>query len=107
VTAFHGSYRNAIRVTASFGGDKDSLGWCNSPGQPIIHVLNGQLTYEVPHPNAKLIPTPVFRATMAENGSFFYGMELDRYLFGRITGLQIEGRIDGAGCVYAFRGNRI
>src|SRR5690242_14400915 len=96
VTAFDGLYRNTIRVTASFGGDNDSLGWCNSPGQPIIHILNGRLTYEVPHPNVKLTSTPVFGATMAEDGSF-YGMELDGYLFGRITGSQIEGGIDGAG----------
>ena len=105
-TAFDGSYTNTLGVAQSFGAGQDVHEWCTSPGQPIITVENGQFTYAVPHPNIPGNATPIFPAIMASDGSF-YGAIIAGVISGRVNGQQIEGKIDGSGCVYTFSGNRI
>src|SRR5262245_37365606 len=70
VDTFDGSYRGKIWVTGSFGSGKDVSSWCDSPGQPSITVTKGEFTYAVPHPNVPGNATPVYPATMAEDGTF-------------------------------------
>ena len=104
VTSFDGSYRNTIRVIDSFGVAQ-TTSWCDSPGQHIITVANGQFSYAVPHPNVPGQATPAFPATMAQDGSF-YGQVTGGTISGRVQGNRIEGRIDGSACLYSFAGNR-
>jgi hypothetical protein len=105
VTSFDGSYRSTIRVTGSLGSGRDTSGWCRSPGQPIITVTNGQFTYAVPHPNVPGNATPVFPATMREDGSF-YGEIIAGTISGSVRGTHIQGMIDGSACIYDFSGDR-
>jgi hypothetical protein len=106
VTAFDGSYRNTIRIITSFGSGADNSGWCTSPGQPIITIANGQFTYAVPHPNVPGNATPVYQATMKEDGSF-YGSITAGVVSGAVEGTRIVGKIDGSACLYAFSGQRV
>ena len=106
VTAFDGTYRVKIRSTGSFGAPSaNSTSWCDSPGQPIITVANGQFTYKVSHPNVPGDASPVFPATVAADGSFA-GEIVAGSIAGSIHGTNIEGRIDGSACLYAFSGSR-
>ena len=105
VTSFDGSYRNTIRMTSSSQIIKGTS-TCETPGQPIITVANGQFSYAVPHPNFPGNPTPTFQATMAQDGSFV-GHANDGTISGRVSGTHIEGSIDGAACIYAFTGDRM
>ena len=105
VTSFDGSYRNTIRVIRSAGAAEGTT-WCDSPGQPIITVANGQFNYAVPHPNVPGDATSSVQATMAQDGSFS-GQVVGGSISGRVSGTHIEGTIDGQACVYAFAGDRI
>jgi hypothetical protein len=105
VTSHDGSYRSTIRVT---GMSRQATGtnWCDTPGQPVIVVANGQFNYAVPHPNVPGNPAPVFSATIAPDGSFSGGAT-NGTIAGSLSGTHIEGRIDGEGCIYAFTGDRM
>jgi len=105
VSTFDGSYRTTIRLVDSFGVAQ-STPWCDSPGQPVITVANGQFSYTVPHPNIPGNAAPVYPATMAVDGSFS-GQIIAGMLYGQVQGNHIEGKIDGSACVYAFSGDRI
>ncbi len=105
VTSFDGSYQTKIRAITSFGGGKD-VAWCETSGQPIVTVENGQFTYTVPHSKVPMVTRSVFPATIAADGSF-RGEIVAGTMSGRITGAHMEGRIDGSMCVYAFSGNRM
>jgi hypothetical protein len=106
VTSFDGSYRTTIRITGSLGSGRDTFGWCQSPGQPIITVTNGQFSYAVPHLNVPGNPTPVYPATMREDGSF-YGEIISGTISGSVSGMHMQGKIDGSACIYDFSGDRI
>ena len=105
VTSFDGSYRSTIRVTGSLGSGRDTSGWCQSPGQPIVTVTNGQFSYAVPHPNVPGNATPVYPATMREDGSF-YGEIVAGTISGSVRGTHMQGKIDGSACIYDFSGDR-
>jgi hypothetical protein len=105
VTTFDGSYSNTIRVTGSAEGARGTT-LCDSPGQPVITVANGQFSYAVPHPDLPGGMTSNFPATMAQDGTF-YGQVMSGTISGQVNGGHIEGSIDGQGCVYAFAGERI
>jgi hypothetical protein len=105
VTSFDGSYGNTIRVIRSAGAAEGTV-WCDSPGQPIVTVANGQFSYTVPHPNVPGDATSSVQATMAQDGSFS-GQVVGGSISGRVSGTHIEGTIDGQACVYAFVGDRI
>lgn len=105
VTAFDGSYRTTIRSTRSFGSSMASA-WCESPGQPVVTITGGAFTYAVPHPNVPGNATPVYPATLTEDGSFS-GQIVAGTLTGRVNGTHIEGKIDGSACLYEFSGDRI
>ena len=47
-TAFDGSYQSAIRVIHE-AEMVEGYSWCQTPGQPIITVTNGQFIYVMPH----------------------------------------------------------
>jgi hypothetical protein len=79
--------------------------WCDTPGQPIITVENGQFIYTVPHPNISISLTTAFPATIAQDGSF-YGEITTGSISGRVDGTHMEGRIDGSACIYDFTGDR-
>lgn len=103
VTSYDGSYRNTIRVTNSA---VKGTPWCDSPGQPVITVANGQFSYAVPHPNVPGNPAPSYPATFAQDGTF-YGQVVSGTISGQVRGTHMEGSIDGQGCVFAFTGDRI
>jgi hypothetical protein len=105
VMAFDGSYRNTVSVTGS-AAVAEGTSWCKTPGQPVITVANGQFSYAVPHPNMPGNPTPIFQAALAQDGSFI-GKSNSGTISGRVRGSYIEGSIDGAGCRYAFAGDRM
>ena len=105
VTSFDGSYNNTIRVISSAGAAEGTT-WCDSPGQPVITVANGQFSYAVPHPNVPGDATTSVQATMAQDGSFS-GQVVGGTISGRVSGTHIEGSINGQACVYAFAGGRI
>ena len=67
--AFDGSYRSSIRITGG-SASAQGQGWCQTPGQPVINVRDGEFSYALPHPNVPGGPTPVFQAAMAPDGSF-------------------------------------
>jgi hypothetical protein len=104
ITSFDGLYRTTIRVTGTAGGAKGK-NWCESPGQPVITVSGGHFSYAIPHPNVPGNPTPTFRASMAEDGSFA-GQANNGTIAGQVRGPYIEGTVNGAGCLYAFSGTR-
>lgn len=105
VTAFDGSYRSAIHVTyVSEAAKTGSL--CDTPGQPIIAIANGQFSYALQHPNAPGNPTPMFQATMAADGSFV-GQGNNGTISGQVHGTHLDGSIDGYECIYAFSGDRM
>jgi hypothetical protein len=104
VTSFDGSYRSTIKTTHPFVGQVNT--WCDTPGQPIITVRDGQFAYTLPHPNVSVNLDLTFAATIAQDGSF-YGENVTGSISGRVDGTHMEGKIDGSGCVYAFTGNRI
>ncbi len=105
VTAFDGSFRTPIHSVSSFGAAQTTA-WCESPGQPTITVAEGRFTYGVPHPNVPGNATPIYPATMAEDGSF-HGEIVSGTISGQIRGNHIEGRIDGSACIYTFAGDRV
>ena len=105
VTTYDGAYSSTIRVTSTAEGARGT-GLCDSPGQPVVTVANGQFSYAVPHPNVLGSMTPSFPATMAQDGTF-YGQVMYGTISGQVNGGHMEGRIDGQGCVYAFSGERI
>ena len=84
VSTFDGTYQSTIRVTDSAGAAKENA-WCESPGQPIVTVANGQFSYAVPHPNIPGNPTPTFLATFARDGSFA-GQIVEGTISGRAGG---------------------
>jgi hypothetical protein len=105
VTSFDGAYQSTIRIT--FASDEvKGTAWCDTPGQPVITVVNGQFSYSVPHPNAPGNPMPTFQATVAQDGSFI-GRANSGIIQGRFSGPHIEGTIDGSACIYAFAGDRM
>jgi hypothetical protein len=104
VTAFDGTYRDTIR-SIGVAGAAEGSSWCDTPGQPIITVQNGQFTYTVPHPNVTTSLMTAFPATIAPDGSF-YGEIITGSLSGRVDGTHIEGKIDGSACIYTFSGDR-
>ena len=104
-TAFDGSYQSAIRVIHE-AEPVEGYSWCQTPGQPIITVTNGQFIYVVPHPDLPGNHSPTaFPATFRPDGSFI-GQSVEGTILGRVRGTHIEGSIDGVGCVYAFAGDR-
>jgi hypothetical protein len=103
--AFDGFYRSSIRITGG-SASAQGQGWCQTPGQPVINVRDGEFSYALPHPNVPGGPTPVFQAAMAPDGSFS-GQGVGGSVAGRVTGTRIEGRIDGQGCIYQFSGSRV
>ena len=106
VTSFDGSYRATIRP-ARLSSSPQLNTWCETPGQPIITVENGQFTYTVPHPNiTNTSLTTAFPAPVAPDGSF-YGEIITGSISGRVNGTHLEGKIDGSACIYAFTGDRI
>ncbi len=105
VTLFDGSYRVTLHVTGTATAAKGQ-DWCDSPGQPVITITNGQLTFLVPHPNVPGNPTLSLVASVYQDGSLS-GQSNDGGISGQISGRRITGRIDGAGCVYGFSGGRI
>lgn len=105
VTAFDGSYRNTISIAASASVAK-GISWCETPGQPVITVVNGQFSYAVPHPNMPDNPTPTFQAVVAQDGSFL-SQSNGGTISGQVRGTSIEGVIDGVGCRYTFAGDRM
>ena len=104
VTSFDGSYRTIIRSTGS-AAVAEAADWCQTPSQSIVTVANGQLNVPVPHPNLPGNPSPNYQATMAQDGSFS-GQSASGSLSGRVSETHIDGRIDGAGCLYTFSGHR-
>jgi hypothetical protein len=104
-TAFDGSYQSAIRVTHE-AAIVEGYSWCQTPGQPITTVTNGQFIYVMPHPELPGDhPPTAFPATFRPDGSFV-GQSVQGTISGLVRGNHIEGRIDGVGCVYAFAGDR-
>jgi hypothetical protein len=105
VTTFDGQYRTTIALTGTAGAGTETA-WCKTPGQPVVTISNGKITYAVPHPNISGNPTPMFQATMATDGSFS-GRVNDGSLSGHVQGTHLEGTIEGVSCIYAIAGNRI
>jgi hypothetical protein len=105
VTAFDGSYQTTIRIASAATVTKET-DWCQTPGQPIVAVANGQFSYTVPHPNLPGNPSPTFPATMAKDGTFI-GQGNDGTILGQVSGTHMRGSIDGAACAYDFAGDRM
>ncbi len=105
VTSFDGSYRTTIRVT-NVAAEIKGTNWCETPGQPVITVANGQFSYGVAHPNVPGNLATSFLATMAQDGSFS-GQAIDGTIFGQVRGSHMDGSINGQGCIYAFTGDRV
>jgi hypothetical protein len=101
VTSFDGSYRDTIHITSTIMDPS----WCQTPGQPVITVANGQFSYAAPQSNVANSPTPVFQAVMAQDGSF-QGQTNSGIATGLVSGTHMEGRLDGAVCIYAFSADR-
>ncbi len=105
VTSFDGAYQSTIRVTRT-AATVAGTALCDSPGQPVITVANGQFSYAVPHPNVPGNPAPSYPATFAQDGSFS-GQVVSGTISGQVRGTHMEGTIDGQGCVYGFTGDRM
>ena len=97
ITSFDGSYRTTIRITNTRATERTI--WCNTSGQSVVTVANGQFRYAVPHPDIPGNPTPAFPATFAADGTFS-GQVTGGMIYGRVQGRYMEGRIDGSACLY-------
>jgi len=84
-TSFDGTYRSTIRVTKGVG----QTSWCDTPGQPVITVANGEFSYATPHPNVPGNPTPSFPATFAPDGTF-YGAIISGTISGQVRDTHME-----------------
>jgi hypothetical protein len=74
----------------------EGYSWCQTPGQPIITVTNGQLLYVVPHPDLPGNHSPTaFPATFRPDGSFI-GQSVEGTISGQVRGTHLEGSIDGS-----------
>jgi hypothetical protein len=104
VTSFDGSYRTTIQRIDT-PATKGTV-WCDTPGQEVVTVANGQFSYAVQHPDVPGNPTPALPATFAADGSFS-GQVIVGSIYGRVQGSHMEGRIDGSACLYTFTGERI
>jgi hypothetical protein len=104
VTSFDGSYRTTIRSIDTPA--TENTVWCNTPGQEVVTVVNGQFSYAVQHPDVPGDPTPALPATFAADGSFS-GQVIVGTIYGHVEGSHMEGRIDGSACLYTFTGERI
>jgi hypothetical protein len=104
VTSFDGTYRITIQ-SIDTPATKGTV-WCNTPGQAVATVVNGQFGLAVQHPDVPGNPTPTLPATFAADGTFS-GQVTIATIFGRVQGSHMEGRIDGSACLYAFTGRRI
>ena len=102
VATFDGSYRSTLRITSASA----KAFWCNTPGQPVITVANGQFTYLVAHIDVTGSPPAMFPATMARNGSF-KGATNDGIISGQMDGTHMEGTLDGELCTYSFTADRM
>jgi hypothetical protein len=105
VTTFDGSYQTTIRVTDAAAGT-EGTSWCETPGQSVVTVANGEFSYAVPHPNVPGNPAPSFPATIAQDGSFA-GQVVSGTISGQVQGTHMAGTINGQGCVYGFTGDRM
>ena len=103
VTSFDGSYRTKIR-SIDTPATENTI-WCNTSGQEVVTVVNGQFSFTVPHPDVPGNPTPALSATFAADGTF-YGQVIVGTIYGRVQGGHMEGRIDGSACLYTFTGER-
>jgi hypothetical protein len=104
-TAFDGSYQSTIRITHE-AATVEGYSWCQTPGQPIITVTNGQFIYVMPHPDLPgNHPPTAFPATFRPDGSSV-GQSVQGTISGQVRGIHIEGSIDGVGCFYAFAGDK-
>jgi hypothetical protein len=99
-TAFDGSYRAGILPT--YASEDIPYSWCDTPGQLVIKVANGQFTYAVQHPYIPANVTPVFSAVIAQDGSFVGpGDDGTGHVFpwlrmyGQVQGSHMEGTIEG------------
>jgi hypothetical protein len=101
ITSFDGSYRTTIRITNTRA--TEGTIWCNTSGQSVVTVANGQFRYAVPHPDIPGNPTPAFPATFAADGTFS-GQVTGGMIYGRVKGRHMEGRIDGSACLYTYTG---
>jgi hypothetical protein len=104
VTAYDGSYQSTISVT-TMASEVKGTNWCDTPGQPVVTVTNGKVSYTVPHPNGPSDMTTTFQATFANDGTFF-GQVVGGTMSGQVSGRHLTGSIDGQGCVYAIAGDR-
>jgi hypothetical protein len=104
VTSFDGTYRITIQ-SIDTPATKGTV-WCNTPGQAVATVANGQFSLAVQHPDVPGNPTPTLPATFAADGTF-PGQVTIATIFGRVQGSHMEGRIDGSACLYTFTGKRI
>jgi hypothetical protein len=111
-TAFDGSYRAGILPISA--AEDIPYSWCDTPGQPVIKVANGQFIYAVQHPYFPVDVTPVFAAAIAQDGSFVGpGDDGTGHVFpwlriyGQVQGTHMEGTIEGAKCQYIFVGDRM
>jgi hypothetical protein len=111
-TTFDGAYRSGIVLTS--WSDTVPYTWCQTPGQPIITVANGEFNYAVVQPGYPVNVTPSFQAAMSPNGAFA-GLGDDGtghvwhrlQITGYVQGTHMEGRIYGANCTYAFAADRM
>jgi hypothetical protein len=104
ITSFDGSYRTSIQ-SIDTPATQNTI-WCNTPGQEVVTVVNGEFRFAVQHPDVPGNPTPSLPATFAADGTFF-GQVIVGTIYGRVQGSHMEGRIDGSACLYTFTGERI
>jgi hypothetical protein len=103
-TQFDGAYQSTIRITGSNRAVQGN--WCDSVGQSVITITNGQFSYAVPHPDVPGNPTLTFAVNLTQNGTFASQIN-GGSISGRVQGTHIEGSIDGEACAYAFTGDKM
>lgn len=106
VVSYDGTYQGTIHLTVDAVKGANSI-WCDTPPAITLVVQNNAFAYVLTHPNVPLgagfSASPSFAVTIGPDGSFdAFTPNNTAEMTGSVSGGQINGKISGTGCGYAF-----
>ncbi len=106
--SFDGLYQGSIQVTATSAASAMQRSWCETDSHVTLQVTNNAFSYAPPHPNLSPdVPTSVYSASIAPDGSFAAVSEQQTTMNGKVTGTHMTAVINGLACVYSLTADRV